>query len=420
MAQSRWYIDGDAYDLAPFVRWHPGGADLLHRTRGHDISTLFHTFHRDAPRFEPLLRRYRVHGDTAGVSTFRDAAQFLTQAHAQLGTLAWRETVWMQDCAFGLAILALLVTYGVLQWRALEGHLSLLPYAALMAVVRMCLSSSGKYSVMRKASLLQVTWAFLMDVDYRHSACRGLQERPFEGAGAEESLTRLKALPRFYRLPVDWMSQLLHPVRAGLEFGRLYLGGHSDKWRHLLGFVAVRGMLVAEMWWFWCAQKWGYWIGQCLMTSLLSFLLAICDPLTVSPSTAESDWASHQIARHSDAMLTGSPYIDCFLTGGLSCRRVHTLLPFQKSPFANIASEALLKQLAQEKKIDWRAPENLARDRLYSALDVHLLTQADRSRGKTLWQEHMSFEALRAVVGTLIAALLEPMNDTRNVHEKTE
>lgn len=57
---SLWFIDGRAYDLAPFIRKHPGGKDAIMLGRGTNCTELFRTYHfmRTAPA--RLLGKYEV------------------------------------------------------------------------------------------------------------------------------------------------------------------------------------------------------------------------------------------------------------------------------------------------------------------------------------------------------------------------
>jgi cytochrome b involved in lipid metabolism len=39
-------IDGQVYDIAPFLDKHPGGADLILLAAGRDATVMFHSYHR--------------------------------------------------------------------------------------------------------------------------------------------------------------------------------------------------------------------------------------------------------------------------------------------------------------------------------------------------------------------------------------
>lgn len=62
--------------------------------------------------------------------------------------------------------------------------------------------------------------------------------------------------------------------------------------------------------------------------------------------------------------VVGNQYIDCFLTAGLGCHRVHHLLPGQKSGFANVISEPAVRQACKEKGFPWQPNQNYVTQRL--------------------------------------------------------
>ncbi len=58
------------------------------------------------------------------------------------------------------------------------------------------------------------------------------------------------------------------------------------------------------------------------------------------PEPLRNDWAARQICLSYDLSVVGNRWIDLFLSAGLSPHRVHHVLPYQGSGFANLASEA--------------------------------------------------------------------------------
>lgn len=58
-----WFVDGDAYDLAGFVKKHPGGREALRLARGTNCTELFRTYHLLRAPLRALLLRYRVEVD---------------------------------------------------------------------------------------------------------------------------------------------------------------------------------------------------------------------------------------------------------------------------------------------------------------------------------------------------------------------
>lgn len=55
-----WRIKNTLYDLDGFIEKHPGGADWIRMTKGHDITEAFIIHHISMEKVEPLLAKYRV------------------------------------------------------------------------------------------------------------------------------------------------------------------------------------------------------------------------------------------------------------------------------------------------------------------------------------------------------------------------
>lgn len=55
-----WRIKNTLYDLNAFIEKHPGGADWIRMTKGHDITEAFVIHHIQMERVEPFLKKYRI------------------------------------------------------------------------------------------------------------------------------------------------------------------------------------------------------------------------------------------------------------------------------------------------------------------------------------------------------------------------
>lgn len=55
-----WRIKNTLYDLDAFIEKHPGGADWIRMTKGHDITEAFIIHHIAMEKVEPFLTKYRV------------------------------------------------------------------------------------------------------------------------------------------------------------------------------------------------------------------------------------------------------------------------------------------------------------------------------------------------------------------------
>ena len=396
-AESYWSIDGVAYDLESFAQHHPGGAVFIYRTRGQDISTLFHTRHRQSSRLRALLSCYAVETETVdGPHSFRDDTGFLQEVHEHLAEHKWRESVILSNIAFAAVLLTLVVFGAYLHWRAVEGDVKLIPYAVWMAATRICLAASGRSFAFQKASLLNVTLSHLVEMDYRGEA----RTTVATVCSKPQHVAQLKQLPRGFRIPMDtclgFLSVLTScwtPLRC---FHLFFKHPSVNTFYQFIGCLLARMLVAIEIWQFIAAQKMSFWMTQFLLTRVLSLMLATCVP--VDHASPEADWPRGIIYSTVDVTLTKNPYLDCLLTSGLSCERIHRLLPFQWSPFAHVAVTALVEDIAQKKQIDWKPPVHLITHRLHSAIDTYFLQPTTvTSPPASLREEHLSREALRSL-----------------------
>ena len=67
--------------------------------------------------------------------------------------------------------------------------------------------------------------------------------------------------------------------------------------------------------------------------------------LAVIPEPLRDDWAARQICLSYDLSVVGNRWIDLFLSAGLSPHRVHHVLPYQGSGFANLATEDTVREV---------------------------------------------------------------------------
>ena len=113
----------------------------------------------------------------------------------------------------------------------------------------------------------------------------------------------------------------------------------------------MRVLLVAELVAFTLAGDFWAWALQFVFDALDQYL---ADRLESrfrgrrerddEPDT--DDWGVHQIDTAYDLKVVGIRHVDCFLSAGLSSHRVHHVVPYQRSGFANIATEDVLREEA--------------------------------------------------------------------------
>ncbi|HZR51434.1 MAG TPA: cytochrome b5 domain-containing protein [Streptosporangiaceae bacterium] len=148
-------------------------------------------------------------------------------------------------------------------------------------------------------------------------------------------------------------------------------------------FWSIRLWMVIEF--ALCAAT-GYivpWIIQFVLTLWFNTFLVVAshdfeeaagdDELDVIPAPLRDDWAARQICLSYDLSIVGNRWIDLWLSAGLSPHRVHHVLPFQGSGFANLMSESAVREACAEAGIAWERPRNLLFNRFPIVIKHYLL-----------------------------------------------
>lgn len=100
------------------------------------------------------------------------------------------------------------------------------------------------------------------------------------------------------------------------------------------------------------------------------------EELAAIPEPLREDWAAQQICLSYDLSVVGSRWVDLFLSAGLSPHRVHHVLPWQGSGFANLASEVTVREVCAQAGIAWERPRNLIFERFPAVIKHYLLVPA--------------------------------------------
>eukprot|EP00210_Caulerpa_lentillifera_P003078 g2940.t1 len=369
-----WTLDSEEYDFSAFFQEHPGGDAVLRLSRGTDVSLLFHQYHpRCKASYEAVLQRYHQRTPArvpAGLS--RVDRELLAAIHARLQSPGRQESEGILDLVFIVVILILVVVYMFIQWRALIGGLDFAPFAVVLAVLRICLTTAGKYCIPANT-----VFCFLCDLDYSCSTLTRLQRILLPQEVRMDKIYGLMRLPCILRIPAYFLCSLNFPLESfwtAVQILRHRIGPlkMKVKWTpsttQCLGLILIRGLLIYEWFLFWMNQKSNYWFSQFLMTTCLSFVLLICDLEDQGADTNTS------MLTLDDFVLTEAPFFDCFITAGLSCRQLHWILPYQWSPFSNITSESIVREVAEEKGIQLGRSVNLITNRLPVAFKQFLLS----------------------------------------------
>ena len=446
-----WIYDGEAYDLTEFIAKHPGGEFFIGRTKNRDITTLVNIFHRNPEKVKRVLKKYAlgrqarpedVHpkynapaflfreGFNGWKDTpkyrFDDKGQLLNKIRERLKQPEMKQKVAQMDFIFDITTLILSIAYILVQVLRL-GFAQYMPiylFIPLMTMLRISLSGAGHYLIHRP----QVGWnkfiANVFDINYVPMTFvvtdgHTLMHHPFTQSDVDikqNVFTAMLELPRYYRIPVHTVHKLGH-VLIGM-FMRTFeicaltfkvgakdmYGSWERSLPHFLGTFAMRVLLVAELILFWVHGDLGAWFGQFIVTLWISTFMIVASHDFEDEETTDrdenQDWAVLQIKNSHDLTMIGNKYIDCFLSAGLSPHRVHHVLPDQRSGFANIISEDIVREEAAKFDVEWLRPKNFFIDRL-PILTKHYLfcpSRAAQEKELGLLKEHLHPQALKTSV----------------------
>ncbi len=415
-----WIVDGRAYDFTEWMKLHPGGATWFEPSQGRDISALLHTYHRDPVRLRKILARYEIDGFTEkdilpklGVPPFllepdfdatRDLprlnysdegsllAEIRSRVNARFSKRALKKYERRFDavtCVIGaahVATLTLLIARLIPAWA----------FVAIMVLTRTALAGAGHYHLHRKWNdqrrFTVPLGKALFDINYVGTSLIGsdghvLLHHPYMGSGADVKKTFFDGMLRLHpilRVP----GYTLH--KLGICLSGLSLRAREVvKFEHPNGQVPIRAD-------FWLIRSWLLIeFAACLATGhivawLVQFFLALWfntflvvashdfeEPnseaeLAVIPEPLRDDWAARQICLSYDLSVIGNRWIDLFLSAGLSPHRVHHVLPYHGSGFANLAAEETVREVCAEAGLAWERPRNLIFER-FPAVITHYL-----------------------------------------------
>jgi Fatty acid desaturase/Cytochrome b5-like Heme/Steroid binding domain len=416
-----WIVDGRAYDFTEWMTLHPGGATWFGPSQGRDISALVHTYHRDPVKLRRFLAKYEIEGFTEqdilpklGVPPFllepdfdavrdlprlnySDDASLLAQIRGRVNARFPKRALKKYERRFDavtwaiaaahVAALALLITRLIPAWA----------FVVIMVLTRTALAGAGHYHLHRKwkdqRHFTLPLGKALFDINYVGTSLIGsdghvLLHHPYMGSGADVKKTFFDGMLR------------LHPVLRipGYTLHKLgiCLSGLSLRARELALFERPKGKAPVRAD-FWLIRAWllaefaaclatGHivaWLVQFFVTLWFNTFLVVAshdfeEPdsgagLAAIPEPLRDDWAARQICLSYDLSVIGNRWIDLFLSAGLSPHRVHHVLPYHGSGFANLATEATVREVCAEAGITWERPRNLLFERFPAVIRHYLL-----------------------------------------------
>ena len=385
-----WVYDGEAYDLTDFIKQHPGGEFFIGRMKNRDITVLVNVLHRNPEKVKQRLKKYSLgrkatpedlhpkynappflfKDDFDGrVDTptfdFERKDQLLNQIRSRLKDPAIKAKIARMDALFDITagvLVALYVAVQVLRLGA-DQWMPLYLFAPLMAMLRISLSGVGHYLNHRALKGFNKFACHVFDINYVPMAFvvvdgHTLMHHPYTQTDVDVKqnvFTAMMDLPRYYRIPLHTLHKIGHVLTGmgvrtaeictyAVKYG---VDGFYGNWQrallHYLGMIAMRSLLLSEFLLFVLQGDWVAWLAQFVVTLWISTFMIVAshdfeDESAQVDVEAEPDWAVFQIKTAYDLTMVGNKYIDCFLSAGLSPHRVHHVLPYQRSGFANIVS----------------------------------------------------------------------------------
>lgn len=299
-----------------------------------------------------------------------------------------------------VAALALLVAAIIPSWA----------FIVIMVVTRTSLAGAGHYHLHRKWHQPRGRFMFpfgkaLFDINYVGTSLIGtdghvLLHHPYLGSGADVKKTffdSMLRLPPVLRVP-GYTLHKLGICLSGLSLRAREItkferprppgGGEGPLPRDgiRLDFWLIRAWILIE---FVVCLASGYivaWLIQFVICLWFNTFLVVAShdfeeeiteaELEVIPEPLRDDWAAQQICLSYDLSVVGNRWVDVFLSAGLSPHRVHHVLPWQGSGFANLASEATVREVCAQVGIGWERPRNLIVERFPAVMKHYLLCPA--------------------------------------------
>ena len=460
-----WIYEGEAYDLTEFIAKHPGGKFFIGRTKNRDITPIVNFVHRNPERVKKVIEKYALGRKATqedfhptnwapgfifgkGFNSWKDTPQYdsrkggqlLDRIRTRINKPEMRKKEAQMDFLFNVVSVILVVAYVLVEWLrlSLTPYMPLYIFAPLMAMLRISLAGVGHYLIHRPQIGFNKIFANVFDINYVPLAMivtdgHSLMHHPFTQSKVDikkNVFTFMLELPRYYRVPVHTLHKIAHvltgmfvriieilvlsirdgikDLKAGVKDDNLWPLGFPPE--YFFGSFGIHFILLGELILFAINGDIVAWLGQFFVTLWIGTFMIVAshdfeeEKTQEKENWAEKDWAVHQIENSYDLTMIGNKYIDCFLSAGLSPHRVHHVLPQQKSGFANIISEDIVREEAEKFNVEWLPPKNFFFDRLPILANLYLGSPSRIAKEKNLGiiQEHFHPEALKITMGYII------------------
>ena len=335
---------------------------------------------------------------------YRDQGSLLAEIRTKLNATFSKRDLKKYDRAFDVVTLIIGAAHVAALALLIADLLPAWAFVVIMVVTRTSLAGSGHYHLHRKwkdqRRYTMPIGKALFDINYVGTSLIGsdghvLLHHPYLGSGADVKKTFFDSMLRLHpvlRIP-GYTLHKLGICLTGLPFrAREIAKFERPRWNESgapdairTDFWFIRAWIVVE---FVACLVTGHivaWLVQFLITLWFNTFLVVAshdfeesttDELAAIPEPLRNDWAAQQIVLSYDLTIVGNRWIDLFLSAGLSPHRVHHVLPWQGSGFANLASEQTVKEVCAQVGIPWERPRNLIFERFPAVMKHYLLCPA--------------------------------------------
>jgi cytochrome b involved in lipid metabolism len=408
-----YVVDGEVYDFSEWKFKHPGGAQFFEVSYGRDISPVVYAYHKNPAVLKPLLAKYKV--DTNEVKAvdvidkYMNVPKFILppgfEAARDVPTYDWtrgflpslqkkilepemQKKIKRANYQFDVTAAVILAFHITVCFPVV--YYNVLPVWLLVVVqvlTRTSLAGVGHYHCHRAKDGIRDWAEVLFDIQYVGASVvlsdgHVMLHHIYTETPADVKRTvfnYMLTLPRIVRVPIFTLQKFTE-FFSGHLLRYLVAVQHLEERNSKLKdvqFKLLRCYMIAEMFWaMYCGQTW-MWCLQFFCTVWLNmFQIVASHDFELEREGHDYrglDWGVFQIQNALDTYITGSMHVDIFLSAGLSCHRVHHVMPYQQSGFANIASLDAVKETCKEFGVKWEPTRHLYLDRVLP-LACHYLT----------------------------------------------
>lgn len=428
-----WIVDGEPYDFRSFIHKHPGGAGWFLLSGHRDITCQVHTYHvNPAKKVLPLLAKYKITEghelyDVAkrenllpkmGAPPFLFAKDFdartdipafdfhnpkhlLPALRKVVDTPEFQKKISSANFWFNVCAYVAMTVYG-LNTAAFMFDKFYVPTwvsVALYILLKTSFGAFGHYFVHAKKPNPHPESLF--DMPYIGSAIAADGHVALHHAhthtGADVKtmfFSGIWILPPLYRT----IGYTLHKFGLAMT-GMIIRCLEISCVEFNLGifpimFWLTRFFITAEFYFayqagkivpFFIAFVGTLWFNSFLVLSSHDFEEFYEDP----DGGHHPDWGIFQLNNCHDMWITGSKYIDIFLSAGLSSHRSHHLFPYQPSGFANIVSEEPIRKILPDFGLEWHKPKCFWTERAPYVFKFCFMHPTIGMENMSFWLQHI-------------------------------